>query len=334
MNHLLRNPEIKKEFKLKLTIMLLSAGIIVFFSWLAALILLFCCSCFFFIDCHFTKIRYQRIEVLSTQIDDLLHGDDQIQFQNYTEGELSILQSEIHKMTVRLKEQQQLLQKDKQDLSNAIADISHQIRTPLTSMNLIVSMLSDEDLPDEKRQSLVMELYSLLSRIDRLISALLKMSRLDAGTVQFHREPCSAESLLKKAIDPLQVLLDLRNLTIESNADGTVYADRLWTGEAISNIIKNCMEHTPMGGKISIKAKETPIFSEIVIKDTGSGIEKEDLPHIFERFYKGKKSEENSFGIGLALSRMIVMGQNGTIKAENHPDGGALFTIRFYKEII
>ncbi len=334
MNHLLRNPEIKKEFQLKLIIAFLSVGVTIFFNWFAALLLLLNCSCMFLVDYHFTKKKYQRIGALSTQIDDLLHGDEQIQFQNYTEGELSILQSEIYKMTVRLKEQQQLLQKDKQNLSNAIADISHQIRTPLTSMNLIVSRLSDEDLPVAKRKKLVMELYSLLSRIDRLITALLKISRLDAGTVQFQKEACSAEALLKKAIDPLQVLLDLRDLTIQINAAGTVYTDRLWTGEAVSNIIKNCMEHTPVGGTISIEAKETPIFSEIVIRDTGSGIDKEDLPHIFERFYKGKKSDENSFGIGLALSRMIVTSQNGTMKAENHPDGGAMFTIRFYKGII
>ena len=334
MNHLLRNPEIRKEVQIKLIVALLLIGITLFFNWAGALILLLGFVCFFFFDYRFTKERYQRIEMLSSQIDALLHGDEQIQFQSYTEGELSILQSEIHKMTVRLKEQQQLLQKDKQNLSNAIADISHQIRTPLTSMNLIVSMLSDEDLTEEKRKNLVRELYSLLSRIDRLISTLLKMSRLDAGTVQFQREPCVLEELLQKAIEPLQVLLDLRDLTIEINAAGMIDTDRMWTAEAVGNIIKNCMEHTPVGGAISVYAKETPVFSEIVIRDTGSGIDKEDLPHIFERFYKGKASDENSFGIGLALSRMIVTGQNGALKAENHPDGGAMFTIRFYKEII
>lgn len=334
MNHLLRNPEIKKEVRIKLIVALSLIGITLFFNWTGALILLLGFVCFFFFDYRFTKARYQRIEMLSSQIDALLHGDEQIQFQSYTEGELSILQSEIHKMTVRLKEQQQLLQKDKQNLSNAIADISHQIRTPLTSMNLIVSMLSDEELTEEKRKNLVRELYSLLSRIDRLISALLKMSRLDAGTVRFQREPCASEDLLKKAIEPLQVLLELRDLTIEIHAAGIIDTDRMWTAEAVGNIIKNCMEHTPVGGTISIHAKETPVFSEIMIRDTGIGIDKEDLPHIFERFYKGKASDENSFGIGLALSRMIVTGQNGAIKAENHPDGGAMFTLRFYKEII
>ncbi len=334
MNHLLRNPEIKKEVQIKLIIAFLLIGATLIFNQITALMVLLGFSCFFFFDYRFTKKRYQRIEMLSTQIDALLHGDEQIQFQSYTEGELSILQSEIYKMTVRLKEQQQLLQKDKQNLSNAIADISHQIRTPLTSMNLIVSMLGDEELTEEKRQKLVRKLCSLLSRIDRLISALLKMSRLDAGTVQFQREPCALEALLQKAVEPLQVLLDLRDLTIHTNANGTIYTDMLWTGEAVSNIIKNCMEHTPVGGTISVHAKETPIFSEIVIRDTGSGIAPEDLPRIFERFYKGKTSDENSFGIGLALSRMIVTGQNGTIKAENHPDGGAMFTLRFYKEII
>ena len=334
MNHLLRNPEIQKECRIKLAIALVLAVITACFDWRAALLLLLCCACFFFITYQFTKKRYQRMETLSKQIDELLHGDDQIQFQSYTEGELSILQSEIYKMTVRLREQQHQLQKEKAILSDALADISHQIRTPLTSLNLIASMLSDEELSDEKRQKLAMELYSLLSRIDRLISALLKISRLDAGTVPFQHESCSLKNLLQKAIEPLQVLLELRNITVHLNVNGNVCTDTVWTAEAIGNIVKNCMEHTPAGGTISITAKETAIFSEIVITDTGSGIEKEDLPHIFERFYKGKKSDENSFGIGLALSRMIVTGQNGTIKAENQPGGGAIFTIRFYKGII
>lgn len=334
MNHLLRNPEIQKEYKIKLAVALVLTVVTACFDWRAALILLLCCACFFLITYQFTKKRYQRMEMLSKQIDALLHGDDQIQFQSYTEGELSILQSKIYKMTVRLRAQQHQLQKEKESLSDALADISHQIRTPLTSLNLIASMLSDEKLSDEKRQKLAMELYSLLSRIDRLISALLKIARLDAGAVQFQQEACFLKKLLQKAIEPLQVLLELKDITVQLNVSGTVCADMLWTAEAVGNIVKNCMEHTPAGGTISIDAKETAIFSEIVIADTGSGIEKEDLPHIFERFYKGKKSDENSFGIGLALSRMIVTGQNGIIKAENKPGGGAAFTIRLYKGII
>lgn len=334
MSHLLRNPEIQREYRWKFAVGLVLTAVMACFDWPAALLLLLCCACFWLIDYHFTKKRYQRIRDLSQQIDQLLHGNDGLQFQSYTEGELSILQSEIYKMTVRLREQQHQLQQDKVSLSNAMADISHQIRTPLTSLNLIVSMLSDEELSDEKRQRLVGELYGLLSRIDRLISALLKISRLDAGAVRFQKEHCSLEALLQKATEPLQVLLELHGITFELEASGQLCTDRMWTGEAIANIVKNCMEHTPAGGTISVKARETSIFSEIRITDTGSGIAKEDLPHIFERFYKGKQSDENSFGIGLALSRMIVTGQNGTLKAENRPAGGAMFTIRFYKGTI
>lgn len=331
MSRFVRNPEIKKEYMIKLAAALGLAAAAACFDRRTSLILLLGFACFCLISYHFTKKRYQQIESLSRQIDELLHGDDKIQFQSYTEGELSILQSEIYKMTVRLREQQHQLQKDKKNLSDALADISHQIRTPLTSLNLIASMLSDDDLTDEKRKQLAMELYGLLSQIDRLISALLKISKLDAGAVQFQHDPCALQTLLEKAVEPLQVLLELRGISLHLNASGSVCTDLMWTGEAIGNIVKNCIEHTPAGGTISITANETAIFSEIVITDTGSGIDKADLPHIFERFYKGQASDQNSFGIGLALSRMIVTGQNGTIKAENRLSKGAMFTIRFYK---
>jgi len=278
-----------------------------------------------------TWMRYRKIAALAGEIDRLLHKDQPIAFANYAEGELGILYSEIYKMTIRLREQRQRLLKDKAYLADSLADISHQIRTPLTSINLLVQMLSEQDISRERRLQLTHELYSLLSRIDWLITTLLKISRLDAGTVQFKREEMTMEQLLRKACEPLLVPIELRGQILTIQACGQFSGDMAWTGEAISNVVKNCMEHTPWGGSIQIEALENPLYREIVICDTGIGIAPEDLPHIFERFYKGKNADGNSFGVGLALARMIVMGQNGTIKAENRKPTGARFTLRFYK---
>lgn len=278
-----------------------------------------------------TYLRYQKLRALSQDINKLLHGDNAISLQNYCEGELGILHSEIYKMTVRLREQQQRLLQDKSYLADSLADISHQIRTPLTSINLLVQLLSEPDLADERRYRLTRELFYLLSRIDWLITALLKISKLDAGTVQFKRESLPMEVLVRKACEPLLVPMELRGQILHIQACGEFTGDVSWTCEALGNIVKNCMEHTPEGGSIEIQTEENALYTQLVIADNGTGIAEEDLPHIFERFYKGKNSDDQSFGVGLALSRMIITRQNGTVKAENRKEKGARFIIRFYK---
>ncbi len=282
---------------------------------------------------HFFTVyfRYRKISQLTSHIDRILHENENICLDDYNEGELALLQSEIHKMTVRLREQQSKLTEDKIYLADFLADVSHQIRTPLTSINILVSMLSEPDITFEKREQTVHKLYGLLSRIDWLINALLKMSKIDAGTVKFHGEKITMQQLLDKACMPVRVPIELHCQELVVEADGELECDIAWSCEAIGNIVKNCMEHTPDGGTIKVVGSENPLYSEIVITDSGSGIAPEDLPHIFERFYKGKASEDKGgFGIGLALARMIITGQNGTLKAENY-SGGAMFTIRIYK---
>lgn len=276
--------------------------------------------------------RYKRLYDLAADIDSILHGDDvKLSLNGYYEGELGVLQSEIYKMTVRLREQKQRLLDDKVYLADSIADISHQIRTPLTSISLLVQFLSEPNISEERRMKLTQELLGLLSRIDRLITALLKISKLDAGTVTFNYETIALDELVKKSVSTLLVPIELREQTLAVDAQGNFNGDVSWTCEAIGNIVKNCMEHTPDGGEIKIKARENVLYTEIMISDNGCGIAKEDLPHIFERFYKGKNSDDKSFGIGLALARTIIINENGTIKAENNASKGALFTIRFYK---
>ena len=328
---LLKNKEVRGALLWQLSVAVIACSLCFWFDLRAGLTAVVLSLLLMLIFCIGTYKRYRRIASLADDINQVLHGDSSIDFDSYSEGELSILHSEIYKMTIRLREQQQKLMKDKEYLADSLADISHQIRTPLTSINLLVERLSASGLTDECRHQLANELYGLLDRIDWLITTLLKISKLDAGTVQFNRDTVSLEMLINKSCAPLLIPIELRGQELVICAEGNFYGDPAWTSEAVGNIVKNCMEHTPDGGKIEIEATENALYSEIVIKDNGTGISPEDLPHIFERFYKGKDSDGKSFGIGLALSRMIIAGQKGTVKAENRKNTGAMFTLRFYK---
>lgn len=331
----LRNPEVVKTLCLQIFISV--SAIVAAFIWerrFGVFTLIFSVL-LLLISTVSTYMRYKRIYELSADVDCILHGNDrELSFDKYQEGELAVLQSEIHKMTMRLREQRWQLEDDKRYLANALADISHQVRTPLTSVNLLVGLLSEPNIPDERRRKLTHELLGLLSRIDWLITTLLKISKLDAGTVQFQQETISLNELIRKATDSLLIPIEIKEQNLYINANGNFTGDVSWTVEAISNIVKNCVEHTPNGGEIKITASENLLFSEIVITDDGIGIAKEDLPHIFERFYKSKNAGDKNFGIGLSLTRMIITNQNGVIKAENNAAKGALFTIRFYKGIV
>lgn len=238
-------------------------------------------------------------------------------------------------MTVRLREQTDALAADKVRLTDAIADISHQLRTPLTSMNLTVSLLSEDGLSDERRLRLTRDLSRSLRRIDWLIDALLKISKIDAGTVEFRSERVSVAELIRRAAAPLMIPMELRGQELGIHADSEEYTgDMQWSVEAIGNILKNCVEHTPEGGSIEISAAENALFTEIVISDSGAGFEPGDIPHLFERFYRGKNADAASVGIGLALARTVIAAQNGTVAASNGKNGGAQFTVRFYKNIV
>ena len=329
----LRNKEVRNECVLLITITVIAAvGTYLWNPTCGALVLV---VCFILNGVHLvnTYRRYQKIRELSSDINCILHEDTHISFEKYEEGELAILESEVQKMVVRLREQQSQLLADKKYLADSIADISHQIRTPLTSINLLVSFLSEPDITEEKRQKTIRELYELLSRIDWLITTLLKISKLDAGTIQLKKETISMKNLIQESVEPLLIPIELRGQELQIEAQGQFVGDMNWTSEAIGNIVKNCMEHTPEGGVLRVQANENTLYQEIIIEDTGCGIAPEDLPHIFERFYKGKNSSDKSFGVGLALARGIINTQNGTVKVENKKEGGAKFTLRFYKEL-
>ncbi len=331
---LFRNAEFRKMYMVAAIVAAVACGLAFCWELRFGILMAAVCAAFLLFFYQSTKLRYERIGDLAAEIDKLLHGEERVSFAQYTEGELAVLQSEVYKMTVRLREQRERLQEDKIYLADSLADISHQIRTPLTSINLLLSFLADANTGQERRREILRELYSLLSRIDWLITTLLKISKLDAGTVQFKREELPLSELAAKAAAPLLVSMELRGQTFRTAGEGVFSGDAAWTCEAITNIVKNCMEHTPEGGHIHISASENALYSELVITDTGHGIAPEDLPHVFERFYKGAQSGDKSFGIGLALARMIITAQNGSVKAENGADGGAKFTVRFYKGIV
>ena len=281
------------------------------------------------------KKRYNAMEQLSIELDQILHDNDRFLITECEEGELAILSSSIRKMTVKLKEQASQLQDEKKVLTDAIADIFHQMRTPLTSMRLSCSMLAEEELGYEDRIRFIRSIKKQLERMQWLVETLLKMSKIEAGTVTFKRERIDVGEMVKKACDPLLIPLELRDIGLEIKTNGAgLTGDIDWLAEAVGNIVKNCMEHTPEGGTITINAEENAIYTVLTVEDTGKGFDKNDIAHIFERFYKGKNSGSESVGIGLALCRTIITGLDGTIKAENGKAGGARFEIRFYKNVV
>lgn len=332
---LIRNPELKRELLVYAVITAVAAIVGFIIAPLCGVLVLVLGVALCAAHLWFARKRYRQMAELAQSLDHILHGQEDVLIQESAEGELSILSCELHKMTARLKEQSDLLTADKVHLTEAIQDIFHQIRTPLTSMNLVVSMLGAEDLPYERRLALTHELKRQLERVQWLVETLLKLSKIEAGTAQFRSDSVSVRELIDKAADPLRIPMELREqaLTVQA-ADEHFTGDLNWTTEALSNILKNCMEHTPAGGAVLVTTAETALFTELVVADNGPGFDKADIPHLFDRFYKGKNASDESVGIGLALARSVVAAQNGTLTAANVPNGGARFTMRFYKSVI
>ena len=277
--------------------------------------------------------KEKQIKQISQQVNAILFQQKDIYIPYYKEGTLSFLESEIVKLVNRLSEQNRLLLEDKIILKQSLEDISHQMKTPLTSLNLVHERLKMTEGTDKKK--LLKEQQLLLDKIEWLVITLLKIAQKDSNTVTFQKENISQKELYIKLVKPFEIQLELKDISIELEADQTYIEDIdiLWTLEALSNIFKNCIEHTEQGGNIKIMMNNNPLYSEIIIQDNGNGIDSEDLIHLFERFYKGKNATQQSVGIGLSLSHMIIEKQNGTIAVENtYP--GAKFTIHFYKEVI
>lgn len=248
------------------------------------------------------------------------------------EGQIGLLKVELMKMTTILKEKVNLLQDEKIFLNNTISDISHQLKTPMTSL-IILNDLMYGDLDKEKRIEFLDKTSAQLSRMEWLIKSMLKLAKVEAKVIEFKTEKVNIDELIRKSVGPMIIPMESKNISISINGkeDASYTGDIEWSAEAITNIIKNCVEHTPDDGQIQINYEENPIYSEIVIKDNGEGIDKKDLPNIFKRFYKGKNSKSDSVGIGLAMAKSIVESQNGTIYVKSEKGVGSEFHIIFHK---
>ncbi len=282
----------------------------------------------FLINYIYIKNIYKKISKIDKYMNNILNDDYSIDIKEYCEGDISNLKNDIYKMTIKLKEQSELLIKEKKYLEETLQDISHQIKTPLTSMYMISDILTNESNENVKKEFLIKN-KNQIERIEWLVTSLLKLSRLESGTVKLKKEKIELNKLIDKAIEPINVLLELKDIKIIKNIEDTsINIDINWTVEALLNIIKNACEHTK--DKIEIIGSTNPLYTEIKIVDNGIGINKKDIKHIFERFYKGSHNKE-SIGIGLNMSKKIINLQNGIIEVSSKEGVGSTFIIKFYK---
>ena len=281
-----------------------------------------------------TRRRYKKIADLNNYLSLVCAGNYMIDINDNTEGELSILKNNLYKVIVLLRSKNELLEKDKIYLADSLADISHQLKTPLTSLMVMVDLLKDEKNIDKQKQFIsIIEIQ--ISKIKWLVENLLKLSKLDAGTIKFKKEKIDVLSVITKSLSPFLVQMEMKNISLETTInDFSFTGDLNWTSEAVENIIKNCIEHTDDNGKLNIETGVTNIYSYIKITDNGCGIKKKDLPHIFERFYQGENSSKESVGIGLALAKTIIDNQGGSIEVTSEENVGTEFIIKFNKMVV
>lgn len=275
---------------------------------------------------------YNKIKKLSIYANDILNNKYSMDIREYSEGDISNLKNDLYKMTIKLKEQNELSLKDKIYLQDTLSDISHQLKTPLTSMYVINELLYDDKLDKSLKKELLNKSKKGLERIEWLITSLLKMSRLDSGSEKLILENVKLINIINKTIEPIRIPLELKNinLNVSCSNDIKVNVDVNCTTEALINILKNAMEHTLENGNINIVCSDNPLYTMISISDDGCGISKKDLPHIFERFYKGMSNKE-SIGIGLNMSKKIIENENGNISVKSKENEGTTFIIKLFK---
>ena len=280
----------------------------------------------------YTMRRYRQMEKLSDYLKRIGRGDYSLDIRDNVEGELSILKNEIYKVTTRLREQAEYNVREKYYLADALSDISHQLKTPLTSMMVMTDLLKEEGLPPDKREEFTDTIRAQLIRIEWLVTSLLKLSRLDAGTIVLESRPVPPAEVIGRAAQHLLIPMELKGIEFEVQGEENVTfpGDLSWSAEAFANILKNCMEHTPPGGRIRVMYEENHLYTVISVEDNGEGIAAEDLPHIFERFYKGKNAGADSVGIGLAMAYEILAKEQGKIDVTSKEGEGTRFRVKFY----
>ena len=282
----------------------------------------------------YLRKRDKKIKQITNYINQIKNKKYDLNIEENTEDELSNLKNELYKITIMLKEESEISKKDKENLKMSVEDISHQLKTPLTSITIMLDNLKDNPNMEEKtKQKFIFEISKQVEWINWLVISMLKLSKLDANVVQFYDEKINLNKFIGEIIKNLEIPIEVKNQKIIIDGDSNVsfIGDYKWQQEAITNIIKNCIEHNANNGTIYINYEENSLFTKITIRDEGEGIPKEDLKHIFERFYKGKNSSENSVGIGLALAKNIIEKNNGMINCKSELDKGTEFVIKYMK---
>ncbi len=279
----------------------------------------------------YLKIQKKQTMDIAKRIERINLGDYSLQIDRNSEDELSLLDNQIYRTAVKFREQAENSNKDKENLQKSLSDISHQLKTPLTSIIVMVdNILDDDDMPLEIRREFLNDIKHNTNTISFLVQSLLKLSKLDAEAVKFRYEQVEVKSIVDECIKNTAVMAEILGVRLETDCNDIILnCDKKWLCEAVTNIIKNCIEHSH-NGNIKITAEQNKLYTKISIKDNGSGIDKEDLPHIFERFYKGKNSSDDSVGIGLSLAKTIIEKQGGYISVSSELNKGSEFVIKFF----
>lgn len=315
-------------------ITVVSAVVCIFIQPWCALVCVLTGLCLTAVFLVYTKKRIDKLAELNNYLSLVCSGNFELDIADNAEGELSILKNNLYKVIILLRSQNEQLKKDKVYLADSLADISHQLKTPLTSMMVMTDLISKDSDPD-KRAELIGIMETQLDKMKWLITNLLKLSKLDAGTAGFKHEIFSVKEVISQSVTPFLVAMDLKGINfIDMSSDFEIKGDDNWSTEAFANIIKNCLEHTERDGTITVSSEITTLYNSIIITDNGCGIAPQDLPHVFERFYHGKNSGGDSVGIGLALAKAVFENENAGISIQSRENEGTKFEIRFYKSVI
>ncbi|MGN1418879.1 MAG: sensor histidine kinase [Acutalibacteraceae bacterium] len=334
MNNKSSNKEYSAVLAAAIVFTLVLSAVCLFFNKLCAVFCLILGIGLGAVFVFYTSKRLKELNELNAYLSLVCSGKYELRPDENTEGEISILKNNLFKVVTLLKAKNEMLKKDKTYLADSLADISHQLKTPLTSMMVMTDLLKNEK-DEQKRAEFISITETQLEKMTWLITNLLKLSKLDADTVKFFKEPFSAKSALEESLKPFLVSLDLKGIEAEFEMDDfQINGDKKWTVEAFSNIIKNCIEHMDKNGKLKIRSTRTSVYDSVIIIDNGCGISPQDIDHIFERFYHGKNASQDSVGIGLALSKAIFDKENAKISVKSQEGKGSEFEIRFYKAII
>ena len=276
----------------------------------------------------------KKINEITKYIEEINRGNYKLNIEENTEDELSILKNELYKITIKLKEVAENSQKDKTTLKDSLSDISHQIKTPITSILIMLdNILSDENMPEDIKKDFIKDIKREIVNIKFLVESILKLSKIDSNSIKFIKKEVFIKDIINEAVKNVLMLSELKNIEIIVLGDDSIktICDLKWQVEAITNILKNCIEHSYENRKIYINYNQNNMYTELKIEDNGTGIDAKDLPHIFERFYKGKNSSSDSVGIGLALSKSIIESNNGYIQVDSKLNKGTTFIIKYLK---